>query len=170
MNRVKKLNKNKLTAIRIVLFLLILVWMAAIYLLSADDGAQSEIKSTAAAGWTVLLTDFLDSFFHFQDPDAVKFIFHVAIRKAAHICEYAVLSMLICFFLQTYTASKPILYIPSVAIGALYALFDEYHQTFVPGRSGQLSDMLIDTCGAVLGVFVAALTLHVYKKYKRSSS
>lgn len=42
-------------------------------------------------------------------------------------------------------------------IAALYAASDEIHQLFVPGRSGQLSDVILDSAGALAGV--AAFTV-----------
>ncbi len=44
---------------------------------------------------------------------------------------------------------------------------DEYHQTFVPGRTGQLSDVLLDTCGGVLACTLVWLLL--WRKGKRRS-
>ena len=49
------------------------------------------------------------------------------------------------------------------AIGALYAVSDELHQSFVPGRSCELRDMLIDACGVAAGVAI----LWFYTKNKR---
>ena len=43
------------------------------------------------------------------------------------------------------------------AIAAAYAATDEFHQLFVPGRSGQLSDVILDSAGALAGV--AAFTV-----------
>ena len=34
----------------------------------------------------------------------------------------------------------------------IYAVSDEIHQAFVPGRSAQLSDVCIDACGAAIGL------------------
>jgi hypothetical protein len=39
-------------------------------------------------------------------------------------------------------------------IGVLYAVSDEIHQTFVPGRAGQLRDVLIDSCGVLAGICI----------------
>ena len=41
-------------------------------------------------------------------------------------------------------------------MATLYAVLDEWHQTFVSGRSGQLRDICIDSAGALTGVFLAA--------------
>lgn len=41
-------------------------------------------------------------------------------------------------------------------LAVLYAATDEIHQTFVPGRSGRVTDVLIDAAGAAVGVLVMA--------------
>ena len=51
----------------------------------------------------------------------------------------------------------------------VYAATDEFHQLFVPGRSGQVKDVLLDSCGAAVGVLilmlVAALIRFIRKKH-----
>lgn len=42
-------------------------------------------------------------------------------------------------------------------------LFDEFHQTFITGRTGQFSDVIIDTIGASVGSIIYSI---VYKKIK----
>ena len=45
----------------------------------------------------------------------------------------------------------------ALSVGFLYAVSDEVHQIFVPGRAGQLRDVLIDTTGVLLGIFLCSL-------------
>lgn len=68
------------------------------------------------------------------------------LRKLAHAGEYAVLGAL----LLRATGRAGL----AVALGALYAVSDEIHQTFVPGRAGSPVDVGIDTLGIVCGVAV----------------
>jgi VanZ family protein len=68
----------------------------------------------------------------------------LVLRKLAHAAEYAVLGAL----LVRATSAAAL----SAAIGVLYAITDELHQTFVPGRQGSSRDVLIDTAGVVAGV------------------
>ena len=87
------------------------------------------------------------------------------VRKAAHISAYFILGILLFNLLKEYgLAVKKIIFI-SIGIAMLYACTDEIHQMFVPGRSGEVRDVLIDTAGAVVGVVVyAALSSRFYKK------
>ena len=87
------------------------------------------------------------------------------VRKAAHIGAYFILGILIFNLLKEYNlAVKKIIFI-SIGIAILYACSDEIHQMFVPGRSGEVRDVLIDTAGAAVGVVVyTALSSRFYKK------
>ena len=70
----------------------------------------------------------------------------LVLRKIAHAAEYAVLGALLSRALR-----RPGL---AVALGILYAVSDEAHQTFVPGRMGSPIDVAIDALGVVAGVVV----------------
>lgn len=89
------------------------------------------------------------------------------VRKAAHIGAYFVLGILLLILLKEYgLAVKKMIFI-SIGIAMLYACTDEIHQMFVPGRSGEVRDVLIDAAGAAVGVVVyAALSSRLYKKSK----
>jgi VanZ family protein len=65
------------------------------------------------------------------------------IRKAAHFTEFAILSLLASWAMRSRGRGY--------AYAILFALLDEYHQTFVPGRAGCWSDVGIDASGASLG-------------------
>jgi len=78
-------------------------------------------------------------------------------RKIAHITEYAVLT-----FLFFRASSKNLNFRRAIYYTTLFsitfALTDEYHQLFVFGRQGSLNDILIDSLGVFLAVFL------IYKK------
>ncbi len=82
------------------------------------------------------------------------------LRKAAHIFEYAVLVILLfnAFFRsfekkQKQPSFKTVVFYVFL-ISFLYAVSDEFHQTFVFGRSGNIKDVLIDSVGIILGIIV----------------
>lgn len=75
-----------------------------------------------------------------------------ALRKAAHMAEYMVLSFLIFRALQRHSLRfKKSLFLTAI-FSFLYALLDEYHQTFVPGRQGSMFDVLIDVFGIMIAI------------------
>lgn len=86
--------------------------------------------------------------------DSLSFI----VRKTAHFTEYACMGFLWYFYL----ADRKYNILLSVGATAFYACTDEFHQLFVAGRSGQIKDVIIDTCGGCFGVLVAFVILCIY--------
>ena len=52
----------------------------------------------------------------------------------------------------------------------IYAMTDEYHQSFVPGRAMMARDVLIDTLGALLGVFIVLMVLRRQKRKNKAGT
>jgi len=83
-------------------------------------------------------------------------VLHLCLRKLAHMTEYGIFSLLI------YASSldavdfewRPRLALRGIVIAGLYSLSDEYHQSFVPGRTPSILDSGIDTVGASLATLV----------------
>ena len=69
-------------------------------------------------------------------------------RKLAHMAEYGVLTVLLFRAVRIHTSNAHALLIAAV-VAVLYALSDEWHQTFVPGREGSLRDVAVDALGVV---------------------
>lgn len=80
-----------------------------------------------------------------------------AVRKGAHFSIYALLSMCVFSALQTYNIKKHKKVILCFIITTVYAASDELHQLFISGRSGQFSDVCIDSLGAGFGIAVCLL-------------
>lgn len=70
--------------------------------------------------------------------------FDYAVRKLGHMAEYAVLGLLL-----TRALGRPL---PAFLLGVAYAVSDEVHQHFVPGRHGTPIDVAIDAVGVAVGV------------------
>ena len=68
------------------------------------------------------------------------------LRKCAHVTEYAILG----FLLLRATGRE----LPALVLGVLYAASDEFHQHFVHGRHASPVDVLIDSVGLLIGIFV----------------
>jgi VanZ family protein len=71
---------------------------------------------------------------------------HFIFFKSLHLLEYAFLAILLFY---AFSRKKH-----TIIIAYLYALSDEIHQTFIPGRSGRLRDTLIDLIGIFLGLII----------------
>jgi len=70
----------------------------------------------------------------------------LVLRKLAHVGEYAILGALLLRALGRQRLAA------AFALGVAYAVTDEYHQTFVEGRSGTATDVAIDAAGVALGI------------------
>ena len=81
------------------------------------------------------------------------------IRKTAHALEYMVLGLLITGSIYSSRLSRIVVFLISWALTTLYAASDEFHQLFVPGRSGEIRDVCIDSVGAIAGVLIGILVL-----------
>lgn len=74
------------------------------------------------------------------------------LRKAAHITEYFILTVLLLRALKrNFNLKKALLW--STIIALIYAFSDEYHQTFIEGRFGDIKDVGIDSIGIILAIW-----------------
>ncbi len=151
---------------RLILMILSLVWMVVIFCFSARDADESE-EDSYKVGLTVgkiVVPDFEDK----SETEQLEFAQKIdhPVRKAAHATEYAVLAMLLVG--AFYPLGKLGLVLPFI-ISAVYATTDEIHQLFVSGRDGNVTDVMIDSSGALLGVLVLFMIISLKKRKSHKS-
>jgi VanZ family protein len=83
-------------------------------------------------------------------------IFHLLVRKAGHLTEYAIFATLAA---RAFRASSHDLLRRhwvgfSLLLAVVYALTDEWHQSFVPSRTASIYDSLIDSMGALIALTI----------------
>jgi VanZ family protein len=81
----------------------------------------------------------------------------LVVRKSAHLTEYAVLALLVWRARRRPVRGDRRPWRRSdmffaLAVAALFAATDEWHQSFVPSREGRFTDVLIDSTGAAVGL------------------
>ena len=130
---------------KIIKTLLFVSWLILIYLLSAETGDQSGSLSDG-----ILLS--IAKLLKISDTKAFVDTFGFFIRKLAHFSEYFILYILTYECFKEYNCPK--LIVVSVLFCVLYASLDEFHQLFVDGRCGQLSDVMIDSSGSIVSCFL----------------
>lgn len=136
-----------------------IIWMCIIFSFSAQTKEES---SEVSEGFSYQLVSSTGILFHLNlDEEQLREIANSIehfVRKAAHMTEYAILSVLLYIWIGYWDC--PVLRRAAIAFAAaaLYAASDEFHQLFVAGRAGRIADVLIDSAGAVIGVTVSALT------------
>jgi VanZ family protein len=82
------------------------------------------------------------------------------VRKAGHITEYAIFSILLwrAFRGGTRWQAKPsVLFLVTWLVSVLFAVSDEFHQSFVPSRTASIRDVLIDMFGGLAGLVVCGM-------------
>lgn len=85
---------------------------------------------------------------------------HHVIRKCAHFTEYFILSLLVLRGIRAGRRGARIAWaLAAIAIVASYASLDEFHQIFVPGRTPAVTDVLLDTIGAICAQIAFALLM-----------
>lgn len=92
------------------------------------------------------------------------------VRKGAHVTEFALLAASFAWPLSLDKMEGLRLAVTSVGLAATYAAADEFHQTFVPGRSGNVKDICIDTAGAALGYGVFIFLMHFCRKKQKTNT
>lgn len=81
-------------------------------------------------------------------------IFRIHIRKSAHYFLYAFLGLFTGLFFKTFNKKSFIFLLIGILI---FAISDEFHQSFIPGREASIKDVGIDFLGGLTGGIIAVL-------------
>jgi VanZ family protein len=131
-------NKPYVTAKkRFLYYALVLLWMALIFWFSS---AGHEVSTSQSDG----VIRSIQNVTGIELPEQI-------VRKAAHVTLYFVLGALLTVLVRTYDVRWRQAVLLAVAIACIYATTDELHQLVVGGRSGQVSDVVLDTIAAAAG-------------------
>ncbi|HXM34201.1 MAG TPA: VanZ family protein, partial [Pyrinomonadaceae bacterium] len=86
-------------------------------------------------------------------------LYHLLVRKAGHFIGYAILGLLAAraFGTSSHSFLRRRWFMAALVFICLYALADEYHQSFVPSRTASIYDSMIDVAGGLTALLVAAL-------------
>jgi VanZ family protein len=103
---------------------------------------------------------FLIPFLRWLDPN-ISWVtiahVHLFLRKAAHVTEYAILTSLLFRasrgLIDNFWRRAAVAFLPAM----IFAAADEFHQTFVPSRTGSAYDVLVDYGGAFLGILICRI-------------
>ena len=147
---------------KIITFILIVLWMILIFYLSNQVSTES---SKLSGGLTHKILEVL----HMLDGKTIEQqeVIETIIRKLAHFFLYTLGGILILLYINLYKITDNNKVIISWIIGTAYAITDEIHQLFVPGRSGEIRDVFIDSLGVIIGIIIIRLILKMIKRGKR---
>lgn len=137
----------------IISWLLVILWMGLIFNLSHKPASESN-KMSKGISQTIVET--IEKVAPNSDID--KSIFNNLLRKVAHFLAYLVLGVLLANSLKNNGISGYKGVVSAIFICVLYAISDEVHQLFVPGRGGQIKDVIIDSAGGLVGILSFEVT------------
>lgn len=142
-------------------WMLVFAWMGVIFFLSHQPADTSGALSGGLLEKIFLIIGFFERMFNFTFD---REILHFFLRKGAHFTAYFILGALLMIALANNNRDMRKVFYQGLLIAVIYAITDEFHQTFIPGRAGQVQDVLIDTAGAAtaltLGRFHFARFIH----------
>lgn len=149
---------------KVLSFLPAAVWYAVIFAFSAQTGDESGRLSGAVVKGSIGILGELGELFQ-TDWDAFLLLTFL-VRKAAHMGIFFILTALLLYGLWRMGLPPGARMAFSAGLCALLAGLDEFHQTFVPGRDGKLSDALIDLSGGLCFLLFWHLTSALWKRRK----
>lgn len=163
--------KNWISKHSIVLSLIpVVLIMVLIFCFSAQTGAESGAMSGQITRWVVGF--FVPDLEKLPAPEQEQICSRVGffIRKGAHFSEYALLGFFLLLHIRQINKRTAVVmpWLWAWGVGTLYAASDEFHQSFVGGRGPAVTDVLIDSCGVVVGV--ALLCWIVWRKIRTCKS
>lgn len=139
-------------------FLPAIVLMYMIFTFSSQDGVTSSQLSYKVS-YKVVETagELLDADFETWEIDNLATRFHGVIRKLAHMTEYFALAVAVAFPLYVYGLRGILLMLVAGMFCVAFACGDEYHQSYIDGRSPSSRDVLIDSFGVFWGIVLVRI-------------
>ena len=140
--------------------------MVAIFMFSAEVAEKS---SKTGEDFTYKAFSISPSFRKLPEPRKIVIVdkAQFSVRKAAHFSIYTLLGISLSFSLMLTLKKRKLLWLFTQLSCMLYAVSDEFHQLFVPGRSCELRDVIIDSLGTALGIALFYLINFLLKKVSK---
>lgn len=133
--------------------------------------AQNAESSSSLSGGTinVILKTVIKDFGSLSAERQAAIIggYQFVVRKSAHFLAYMMLGILSMTALFQYSLKSKRRFTEAMIICSGYAVTDELHQLFIPGRSGRVADVFIDSCGALIGILLVLLIHRIFRRFGR---
>jgi len=130
-----------------------LLWMALIFHFSSQPATQSGKLSIGVTRELVIAVEKMGLLKSGTNTNTVLISsLDDLVRSSGHFSEYLILGILVYALFRTFAMINKFRVIAAFIFCALYAISDEIHQYFVPGRAMQLSDFLVDCAGTLVGI------------------
>ena len=148
----------------IIYIIITVVCSIVIFVLSSQ---VQTVSGTNSLRVLTAIADFLSKIFHITISESGIRGLNGLFRKAAHFSIYTLLSIFAYNTFRVAITQKKCVIIATFAFCVLTAISDEIHQIFVPGRSGEVRDVLIDTIGVCFGLGLIWVWDKIVKSIKK---
>ena len=162
------MNKRKIR--HVISHILVAAWMIVIFCFSAQPGDTSADLSGSISHLFMRIWNW---FFRLGWSDAqileMTAIWDYPIRKLAHMTEFGILAVLLFIVVKYYAQINTMKrrYICAWIAAVVYAASDEFHQLFVPDRSGNLFDVGVDALGVTIALVILYLLRRIYGRIRQ---
>ena len=153
------------TWLRILLWLLVVLWMGIIFRFSAQKAEDSDRTSGEVVNWLVPSADQEVLAMPAEEQPAYVVHWTFMVRKSAHFILFTGMGVLAFAAFSMDLAARRA-FPAALALGTVWAVLDEVHQSFVPGRSGEFRDVCIDVSGVLAGAACLLLVLWLIRRRK----
>lgn len=154
----------KLNIIRTILIIALITIFTTIFGFSNQDSETSGGISQKVTEYITRYIPAIQRMKEFEKEEITDKV-ETAIRKIAHFSIYTLVGILLMSLMSTYKVKEIDKIGISLIIGVIYATSDEIHQAFIPGRSSQLTDVILDSMGVLTGIFLIILVLEIIRKF-----
>ena len=159
MSKSIKFKKNLIFK-RVLFLMLLAIAFYIIFNFSAQDG---EVSGSISQKVTEFIVKIVSKVKTMDIATQMRWIekLHPIIRKLAHFGVYTVVGFSVMGFMCTFDMRNIFKLLISFGVGVIYAVSDEVHQYFIPGRNASIIDVGIDSLGVLTGIFIL-ITLIVF--------
>ena len=154
---------------KIIKIFIVLLCMIIIFSFSSDNDKASDKKSDGV----IISVAKLIKRNNLSKKEKIKYInkYVVFVRKGAHFIIYFALGLSLISLIREYRILDLKAILIALLIAILYACSDEFHQLFISGRSGQISDIFLDSFGSFIGISIYYLIYKIRsKKYEQKKA
>ncbi len=154
------------TVKRTISVVLLILWMAVIFIMSAENGQESADTSSGVVYYIAKIITPNFEELSLAEQQQIMDSMSGFIRTMGHFCEFAVLGVLSFNVLLNFKFKVWQKAIFSFAFSIIYAVSDEIHQYFVPDRVCDIADVAVDSLGALTGIAVMSILVVIVGKLK----
>ncbi len=150
--------------IKVVWCILSIFLMALIFFFSHQT---ADVSSNTSGRFAKVLADVLALVFSGELYEKILWVAQWIVRKSAHLLLFTLLGVSVYNSFEIPRKGKRVL--TSLIVCIFYAITDEFHQSFIPGRACRIGDVLIDSIGSMVGVFLAQVKslCYILKKQEK---